>query len=106
MDLENIKSAVDQLTKDDAAKEALKKNPVDTIKNVLGTEVNEATVKSVVSELKKKLDTDGDGTPDLLDKLENEAKSLFGAAKAEGESQSEGILDKIKDTVEGLFSKE
>ncbi len=101
MDINKIKEAVETLTKDEAAKEQLKKDPIHTIEQTFGIDLPDEQVNAVVESLKEKIG-EGDyldkikekfANSEVIDKIKDEAEDLFEKAEAEGS----GIVDKIKD---------
>lgn len=101
MDINKIKEAVETLTKDEAAKEQLKKDPIHTIEQTFGIDLPDEQVNAVIESLKEKIG-EGDyldkikvkfANSEVIDKIKDEAEDLIEKAEAEGS----GIVDKIKD---------
>ncbi|MDD2363675.1 MAG: hypothetical protein PHZ16_02575 [Eubacteriales bacterium] len=73
----DIKAKIDEIVKkvksDDAFAEKFKKDPVKAVEGVLGVDLPDEQINSLVSGVKAKLKLDGKGDGGLLDK----AKGLF-----------------------------
>lgn len=73
----DVKAKIDEIVKkvksDDAFAEKFKKDPVKAVEGVLGVDLPDEQINSLVSGVKAKLKLDGKGDGGLLDK----AKGLF-----------------------------
>ncbi len=105
MDVKEIKEAVEKLAKDEATKEAFKKDPVHTIEQTFGVDLPDEQVKAVVAHVKEKF-----GEGDYLDKIKekfshidfDKIKDEAGDLLEKAEEEGSGLVDKIK----GLFHKD
>lgn len=82
---DKIEEVVAKVKGDDGLLAKFKANPVDTVKELLGSiDLPDGALDGIVEGIKAKLDSDGDGKADgLLGGLIDKAKDLFDGKKGE-----------------------